>query len=103
MVNVLIALCRRIFVAEFSGRREQQSRGLGAFDRHHFAFGAGATAFRQDLQEPAELDSDLAFKRVTFKVKGDGDAELLAKLCQLSPVFDTLARPVDIRVSVEKV
>jgi uncharacterized OsmC-like protein len=40
--------------------------------------------------------------RIMFKVKSDGDAELLRKLCQYSPVFDTISKPVDVKVQIEK-
>lgn len=40
--------------------------------------------------------------RVTFKVKGDGDAEKLAELAKFSPVFDTISNPVQVSVKVEK-
>ncbi len=40
--------------------------------------------------------------RVTFKVKGDGDAEKLAELAKYSPVFDIFSNPVPVSVRVEK-
>jgi uncharacterized OsmC-like protein len=39
--------------------------------------------------------------RVKMRVKTDGDPETLRKLTRLSPVFDTLANPVRIKVEVE--
>lgn len=41
--------------------------------------------------------------RVKFKVKGDVDAATVRELVQKSPVFDTLANPVRIKIEVEKV
>jgi hypothetical protein len=41
--------------------------------------------------------------RVKFKVKGDADAAAIKELVQKSPVFDTLAYPVRIKVEVAKV
>lgn len=40
--------------------------------------------------------------RVTFKVKGDGDAEKLEELAKYSPVFDIFFNPVPVSVRVEK-
>lgn len=40
--------------------------------------------------------------RVTFKVKGDGDAEKLEELAKYSPIFDTISNPVNVSVRVEK-
>lgn len=39
--------------------------------------------------------------RVKFKVKTKGDAELLKKLTALSPVYNTITRPVRVVVDVE--
>lgn len=41
--------------------------------------------------------------RVRFKVKGDIDEETIHELLRKSPVYDTLANPVRIKVEVEKV
>jgi len=41
--------------------------------------------------------------RVKFKVKGDADETTIQELLRKSPVFDTLANPVKIKVEVEKV
>jgi uncharacterized OsmC-like protein len=41
--------------------------------------------------------------RVKFKVKGDADEETIKELVQKSPVYNTLAEPVRIRIEVEKV
>jgi uncharacterized OsmC-like protein len=40
--------------------------------------------------------------RVKFKVSGDIDEATVKELVQKSPVFDTLRRPIDIRIEVEK-
>ncbi|HPU56030.1 MAG TPA: OsmC family protein, partial [Verrucomicrobiota bacterium] len=41
--------------------------------------------------------------RVKFKVRGNIDEATVQELVRKSPVFDTLARPVTIKVQVEKV
>jgi len=41
--------------------------------------------------------------RVKFKVKGDIDEQTIHELLRKSPVYDTLANPVKIRIEVEKV
>jgi uncharacterized OsmC-like protein len=41
--------------------------------------------------------------RVKFKVKGDADEATIQELVRKSPVYDTLANPVKIKVEVEKV
>ncbi len=41
--------------------------------------------------------------RVKFKVKGDADEATIQELVRKSPVFDTLANPVRIKIEVEKV
>jgi uncharacterized OsmC-like protein len=41
--------------------------------------------------------------RVKFKVKGDVDEETIQQLVRKSPVYDTLANPVKIKIEVEKV
>jgi uncharacterized OsmC-like protein len=40
---------------------------------------------------------------VKFKVKGDVDEATVNELLRKSPVFDTLANPVNIKIAVEKV
>ena len=40
--------------------------------------------------------------RVKFKVKGDVDEQTVQELVRKSPVYDTLANPVKIRIEVEK-
>jgi uncharacterized OsmC-like protein len=41
--------------------------------------------------------------RVKFKVKGDADKATIEELLRKSPVYDTLANPVKIKIEVEKV
>lgn len=41
--------------------------------------------------------------RVKFKVKGDVDEATIQELIRKSPVYDTLANPVKIKIEVEKV
>ncbi len=41
--------------------------------------------------------------RVKFKVKGDIDEQTVQELVRKSPVYDTLANPVNIKIEVEKV
>ena len=41
--------------------------------------------------------------RVKFKVKGDVDEQTVKELLRKSPVYDTLANPVRIKIEVEKV
>lgn len=41
--------------------------------------------------------------RVRFKVKGDADEATIKELIRKSPVYDTLANPVRIKIEVEKV
>lgn len=41
--------------------------------------------------------------RVKFKVKGEADEATIQELVRKSPVFDTLANPVRIKIEVEKV
>ncbi len=41
--------------------------------------------------------------RVKFKVKGDADEATIQELVRKSPVYDTLANPVNIKIEVEKV
>jgi len=41
--------------------------------------------------------------RVKFKVKGDVDEQIVQELVRKSPVYDTLANPVKIKIEVEKV
>ncbi len=40
--------------------------------------------------------------RVKFKVKGDVDEQTVQELVRKSPVFDTLANPVNIKIEVER-
>jgi len=41
--------------------------------------------------------------RVKFKVKGDADEATIQELVRKSPVYDTLSKPVNIKIEVEKV
>ena len=41
--------------------------------------------------------------RVKFKVKGDADEATIQELVRKSPVYDTLANPVKIKIEVEEV
>ena len=41
--------------------------------------------------------------RVKFRVKGDADEATVHELLRKSPVYDTLANPVRIKIEVEKV
>jgi uncharacterized OsmC-like protein len=41
--------------------------------------------------------------RVKFKVKGDADEATIQELVRKSPVYDTLANPVKIKIEVERV
>lgn len=41
--------------------------------------------------------------RVKFKVKGDADEATIQELVRKSPVYDTLANPVRIKIEVEKI
>ncbi len=41
--------------------------------------------------------------RVKFKVKGDADKATIQELLRKSPVYDTLANPVKIKIDVERV
>ena len=41
--------------------------------------------------------------RVKFRVKGDADEATIQELLRKSPVYDTLANPVKIKIQVEKV
>ena len=40
--------------------------------------------------------------KVSFKVKSDGDTQLLEQLAKNSPVFDIVTNPVPVSVTVEK-
>jgi uncharacterized OsmC-like protein len=60
-----------------------------------------------DLQGLLDLDPNVrpGYReiRVKFKVKGDADAATIHELLRKSPVYDTLANPVRIKIQVEKV
>jgi len=60
-----------------------------------------------DLQGLLDLDPNVRSGyreiRVKFKVKGDADEATIEELIKKSPVYDTLANPVKIKIEVEKV
>lgn len=60
-----------------------------------------------DLQGLLDLDPNVrpGYReiRVKFRVKGDADVATIHELLRKSPVYDTLANPVRIKVEVEKV
>lgn len=60
-----------------------------------------------DLQGLLDLDPNVRSGyreiRVKFKVKGDVDEETVKELVRKSPVYDTVANPVRIKIEVEKV
>jgi uncharacterized OsmC-like protein len=55
------------------------------------------------LLDIAKVDQGYKEIRVKFKVKGETPAETIKELVQTSPVFDTLRRPIQIKIEVEKV
>jgi uncharacterized OsmC-like protein len=60
-----------------------------------------------DLQGLLDLDPKVrpGYReiRVKFRVKGDADEATIQELVRKSPVYDTLANPVKIKIEVEKV
>jgi uncharacterized OsmC-like protein len=64
--------------------------------------------FEGDIDLHGLLDLDPAVRsgyreiRVKFRVKGDADEATIHELLRKSPVFDTLANPVRIKIDVEK-
>jgi uncharacterized OsmC-like protein len=60
-----------------------------------------------DLQGLLDLDPKVrpGYReiRVKFRVKGDADEATIQELLRKSPVYDTLANPVKIKIEVEKV
>lgn len=60
-----------------------------------------------DLQGLLDVDPNVRSGyreiRVKFKVKGDADEATIQELVRKSPVYDTLANPVNIKIEVEKV
>jgi uncharacterized OsmC-like protein len=60
-----------------------------------------------DLQGFLDLDPNVrpGYReiRVKFRVKGDADEATIQELLRKSPVYDTLANPVKIKIEVEKV
>lgn len=68
-----------------------------------------SSEFEGDIDLRGMLDLDPQVRcgyqeiRVKFKVKGDPDKETIEELLRKSPVLDTLANPVRIKIEVEKV
>jgi uncharacterized OsmC-like protein len=65
--------------------------------------------FEGDIDAQGVLDLDPNSRsgyreiRVKFRVKGDPDEATIQELVRKSPVYDTLANPVKIKIEVEKV
>jgi len=65
--------------------------------------------FEGDINLQGLLDLDPTIRpgyreiRVKFRVKGDPDEATIQELLRKSPVYDTLANPVRIKIEVEKV
>ena len=82
---------------------------------HHHAAGRGlnieeiSSEFEGDIDLQGLLDLNPNVRsgyreiRVKFKVKGDLDEETIHELVRKSPVYDTLANPVKIKIEVEKI
>ncbi len=68
-----------------------------------------SSEFEGDIDLQGLLDLDPSVRsgyreiRVKFKVKGDVDEQTVQELVRKSPVYDTLANPVKIKIEVEKV
>lgn len=68
-----------------------------------------SSEFEGDIDLHGLLDLDPNIRsgyreiRVKFKVKGDADEATIQQLVRKSPVYDTLANPVRIKIEVEKV
>jgi uncharacterized OsmC-like protein len=68
-----------------------------------------SSEFEGDIDLHGLLDLDPNIRsgyreiRVKFKVKGDVDEETIKELVRKSPVYNTLAEPVKIKIEVEKV
>lgn len=68
-----------------------------------------SSEFEGDIDLQGLLDLDPKVRpgyreiRVKFKVKGDPDEATIQELVRKSPVYDTLANPVRIKIEVEKV
>ena len=60
-----------------------------------------------DLQGLLDLDPNVRSGyreiRVKFKVKSDADEDTIREMLSKSPVYDTLANPVKIKIEIEKV
>lgn len=101
-----------------AGAAEYVLAALSACLTGTLAYHASARGLRiEDIQSDYEGDIDLrgfldldprvrnGYReiRVKFKVKGDLDAATVRELLSKSPVYDTLANPVKIKIEVEKV
>lgn len=68
-----------------------------------------SSEFEGDIDLRGLLDLDPKVRsgyreiRVKFRVKGDVDEQTIQELVRKSPVYDTLANPVKIKIEVEKV
>lgn len=60
-----------------------------------------------DLQGLLDIDPNIRSGyreiRVKFKVKGEVDEQTIQELIRKSPVYDTLANPVKIKIEIEKI
>lgn len=67
------------------------------------------SAFEGDIDLRGLLDLDPQVRpgyreiRVKFRVRGDADEATIQELVRKSPVYDTLANPVKIKIEVEKI
>jgi uncharacterized OsmC-like protein len=101
-----------------AGAAEYVLAGLSACLTGTLAYHASARGLKlEDIQSEYEGDVDLrgfldldpkvrnGFReiRVKFKVKGDLDEATVRELLSKSPVYDTLANPVSIKIEVETV
>jgi uncharacterized OsmC-like protein len=101
-----------------AGAAEYVLAGLSACLTGTLAYHASARGLKiEDIQSEYEGDVDLrgfldidpkvrtGYReiRVKFKVKGDLDEATVRELLSKSPVYDTLANPVKIKIEVEKV
>jgi uncharacterized OsmC-like protein len=101
-----------------AGAAEYVLAGLSACLTGTLAYHASALGLKiEDIQSEYEGDVDLrgfldldpkvrnGYReiRVKFKVKGDLDEATVRELLSKSPVYDTLANPVKVKIEVEKV
>jgi uncharacterized OsmC-like protein len=101
-----------------AGAAEYILAGLSACLTGTLAYHASARGLKiEDIQSEYEGDIDLrgfldldpkvrnGYReiRVKFKVKGDLDEATVRELLSKSPVYDTLANPVKIKIDVQKV